>query len=44
MKKEGGGGKELLQSERERFLSPSWYIPTLLHTHSKCFLVKIKSE
>ena len=30
-------GKELLRSERERFLSPSWYIPTLLHTHSKCF-------
>ena len=32
--KEEEGGKELLQSERERFLSPSWYIPTLLRTHS----------
>ena len=34
VKKEGGGGKELLQSEWERFLFASWYIPTLLPTHS----------
>ena len=34
VRKEEGGGKELLQNERERFLFPSWYIPTLLPTHS----------
>ena len=34
VKEEEEEGKELPQSERDRFLSPSWYIPTLLHTHS----------